>query len=104
MKLMKLLILAICGVLFLATLNSYAKRESLRKQTVKTEALHQEMVMWEKIVSVSPTYRDAYIQLAVGYQQLGETEKAKVFLKKVFETDPNWQVPTELMARLPLLP
>lgn len=100
MKTTKAILVSICSVLLIASLNTYFKQQLVKKQNRERDELRQQLLKWEKIASGSPTYRDAYVQLTIGYQQLGETEKAKVFLQKIFETDPNWQVP----AQFPLLP
>lgn len=66
--------------------------------------LKQEIESWQKIASASPTYRDAYIQLAIGYWQLAATNEARQNLQRVLELDPNWVVPPQLESLLRLLP
>ncbi len=51
---------------------------------------------WEKLIAFSPTYRDGYLQLAVIYYQLGDADKAHEYISKVYELDPNYELPTTL--------
>lgn len=55
---------------------------------------------WEKIASDSPTFRDAYVQLAISNWQLGATEEAKLNVERALEIDPNWVVPDQLQPLL----
>ncbi len=68
---------------------------------VKTQKLIQEVDYWQKIASFSPTYKDAYVQLTILNQQLGNTTAAAKWLHKAVQIDPNWVVPTPLRALLP---
>jgi tetratricopeptide (TPR) repeat protein len=51
---------------------------------------------WEKIVEEKPNYRDGYLQLAILHYKLYENEKAKEYLDKALEIDPNYQPAQEL--------
>jgi tetratricopeptide (TPR) repeat protein len=51
---------------------------------------------WEKIIISSPTYRDGYLQLAIIYYQLGNADEASKYLSKVYELDPNYELPVTL--------
>lgn len=54
------------------------------------------LAAWEKIVSEKPNYRDGYLQLAYLHYKLYENEKAKEYLKKALELDPNFEPALEL--------
>ena len=51
---------------------------------------------WEKIVQEKPNYRDGYLQLAILHYKIYENEKAKEYLNKALEIDPNYQLTREL--------
>ena len=73
-------------------------------QDQQNQILRQQVTYWEQVASASPTYRDAYIQLAISYWQLAATNEAKQNLQLVLELDPNWVVPPQLEPLLRLLP
>jgi len=51
---------------------------------------------WEKIVQEKPNYRDGYLQLAILNYKIYENEKAKEYLNKALEIDPNFEPALEL--------
>ena len=44
---------------------------------------------WERAVKLDPTYAPAYNNLAIGYEQQGEFEKARNAYEKALELNPN---------------
>ena len=44
---------------------------------------------WERAVKLDPTYAPAYNNLAIGYEQQGELEKARNAYEKALEINPN---------------
>jgi Tfp pilus assembly protein PilF len=44
---------------------------------------------WERAVEIDPTYAAAYNDLAVGYEQQGEFEKARKAYEKALELEPD---------------
>jgi len=51
---------------------------------------------WERIVDQKPNYRDGWLQLAYLNYKIYEDEKAKVYLTKALELDPNFTPAREL--------
>lgn len=51
---------------------------------------------WERIIQEKPNYRDAYLQLAILYYKLSENNKAKEYLGKALEIDPNFEATKQL--------
>jgi tetratricopeptide (TPR) repeat protein len=51
---------------------------------------------WEKIVEEKPNYRDGYLQLAYLHYKLYENDKAKEYLNKALDLDPNYEPAREL--------
>ncbi len=49
------------------------------------------ILVWEEIIMEKPNYRDAYLQLAYLHYKLFENEKAKKYLQKAIELDPNYE-------------
>jgi len=44
---------------------------------------------WERAVKLDPSYAPAYNNLAIGYEQQGEFEKARNAYEKALELEPN---------------
>jgi Tfp pilus assembly protein PilF len=44
---------------------------------------------WERAVKLDPTYAPAYNNMAIGYEQQGEFEKARNAYEKALELNPN---------------
>jgi Flp pilus assembly protein TadD len=44
---------------------------------------------WERAVKLDPTYAPAYNNLAIGYEQQGDFEKARNAYQKALELNPN---------------
>lgn len=44
---------------------------------------------WERAVKLDPTYAPAYNNLAIGYEQQGDFEKARTAYEKALELNPN---------------
>lgn len=60
------------------------------------QRIKSEIIFWEKIIADKPEYRDAYLQLALLHYQIYETNKAKEYLQKAKELDPNFEVIKQL--------
>jgi Flp pilus assembly protein TadD len=46
---------------------------------------------WERAIKLDPTYAPAYNNLAIGYEQQGDFEKARNAYQKALELSPNNQ-------------
>lgn len=68
----------------------------LAKIKNEPQRIKNEISFWEKIVNEKPSYRDAYLQLAILNYQIYETEKVREYLKKAIELDPNYKPAREL--------
>lgn len=91
----------VCFLILLTVGNYFLKNKYLASEQKKIEAFRKDLQKWEELKKVSPTYRDAYVQLAFGYQQLGLTSQAQENLRRVLELDPGWPVPPQLAPLLP---
>lgn len=67
---------------------NYQKNEEL---LVKREEIVKKIEYWQNVVLKYKDYRDGYFQLAVLEYKLQNFGKAKVYLQKVFELDPNFE-------------
>lgn len=56
----------------------------------KREQINQEIAFWQKIVLNYPNYRDGYFRISLLEYQLGNVAKAKNYLNKALEIDPNY--------------
>lgn len=68
-------------------------KQNLEKERVKVV---REIEYWEKTIEKYKNFRDAYFQLAVLNYRLGNFEKAKSFLQKTLELDPNFEEAKDL--------
>lgn len=70
-----------------------------RKLYSDPEDIKKLITVWEKIIEEKPDYRDAYLQLAYLHYKFYENEKAKEYLEKAIELDPNYE-PAKKMERI----
>lgn len=68
-------------------------KQHIEKERIK---IAKDIEYWEKTIEKYKDFRDAYFQLAVLNYQLGEIEKAKSFLQKTLELDPNFEEARDL--------
>ncbi len=76
--------------------SSLSPLKILEKIKNEPQRIRNEIIFWEKVVSERPGYRDGYLQLAILNYQLYENDKAKEYLNKALEIDPNFEVTKEL--------
>jgi len=67
-----------------------------KKQYSDPEDIKKLISAWEKIVEEKPNYRDGYLQLAILHYKLYENDKAKEYLNKALDLDPNYEPAKEL--------
>ncbi len=88
----------ILGLLLLVAVSSplaASEREDAKAQVrfgirVAQLGLWREAVAhWERAVKIDPTYVPAYNNLAIGYEQQGEFDKARNAYEKALELAPN---------------
>ena len=85
-------------VLISLSIFSLWTRNELAKFT--REPIEQEIIKWEQLVLVTPTYRDGYLKLATLYWRLDEDEKAKEMLTRAKGIDPNYEETEKLKKDL----
>lgn len=66
------------------------------KREKDPKEISKEVEGWEEILEKYPDYRDGWLQLAVLWAKLGETEKTEEALGKALELDPNYELSQEL--------
>ncbi|MFH0863607.1 MAG: hypothetical protein V1858_00750 [Candidatus Gottesmanbacteria bacterium] len=61
-------------------------------EEIKSEPqkIQNQISYWEKVIFEKPDYRDGYLQLAILNYQIYENQKAKGYLSKAIEIDPNF--------------
>lgn len=67
-----------------------------RKYYSNPEDIKRLITAWEKIIEEKPNYRDGYLQLAYLHYKVYENKKAKEYLEKAIELDPNYEPTREL--------
>ena len=91
----KLIALTIVGLAVSAAVATAADRKEAQNQVefgikVATQGLWREAIYrWERAVELDPGYAAAYNNLAIGYEQSGQFEKAKKAYEKATELDPH---------------
>ena len=55
------------------------------------QAIAVEMQFWQGIIKTYPNYRDGYFRLATLEYELGNRNKAKEYVQKALELDPNFE-------------
>ncbi len=70
-----------------------------RKHHSDPKDIKRLIAAWEKVIKEKPDYRDGYLQLAYLHYKLYEDEKAKEYLEKAIELDPNYEL-TRLMKEV----
>lgn len=89
------ILLGICIFLFAITSILGSQLYTLGQERKVLEQERQQIFVkinhWEKVVGKYSDYRDGYFQLALLYFQLKNTEKAKHYLSKALELDPNFE-------------
>ena len=107
-KVLLLVLIVFLLVITASGLKEYHQRQYVLGLAVardtQVQKLKQQIFHWEQIASASPTYRDAYIQLAILNYQLDSTQEATLYLQRVLKLDPNWVAPPQLEGLLHLLP
>ncbi len=64
----------------------------VKKRTIDADraTVQQQITYWEQVIAKYSDYRDGYFTLAVLEYQLGNKEKARVYLEKTLVLDPNF--------------
>lgn len=76
------------------TLQGISVQKSLTSlQNLKGERtkIEKEVGYWKGVLKTHPKYRDAYFKLALLSYQLGDKNKARMYLEKTLEIDPNYK-------------
>ena len=93
-------VLAVIGALLLAVVAAPVaadERGEARDQVkfgIKVAQLglwREALAHWERAIKLDPTYAPAYNNLAIGYEQQGDFEKARNAYQKPLELNPNDQ-------------
>lgn len=72
------------------------KRQQLQKVQQERAGVQKEIRYWEEVAGKHSDYRDAYSKLAVLEYELGNIEKAKMYVATVLKLDPNFDKGREL--------
>lgn len=67
-------------------------------ENIKAEPqqIRNEIAFWEKVVAEKSGYRDAYLQLTILNYKIYQIDRAKKYLEKAKEIDPNYEKVQEL--------
>ena len=83
--------LAIIALLLLTSINinKYIQSQKVLGAAIDVSPLQNERIYWQNIIAASPTYIDAYLQLAKIDVELGNTNEATIYINKALSIDPN---------------
>lgn len=82
------------------TKNVLDRVEERKRIQAERVAVERQVAYWQDVVEKYQNYRDGYIQLAALEHQLGNNEKAKEYIKKALDLDPNFEPAQELQQLL----
>lgn len=88
-----LFLLSLVVVTAVDTYMIYVQKKQADRQR---QALENQVEYWKGIAEKHKDYRDAYFQLSLLEYQLRDLESSRMYLKKVFELDPNFEKGKEL--------
>lgn len=84
----------LCLVLFLtvvtAGLSLYSHLQQKKDLDNKKSALLSQIQVWQEIVNKFKDYRDGYLTLAILEYRIGDSDKARLYLKQTLSIDPNF--------------
>lgn len=66
----------------------------------KPREIESDLKKWEKITIEKPNYRDGFFKLAVLYYQIFNKDRAKKYVEKTLELDPNFQPAIQFLELL----
>lgn len=72
------------------------KRQELQKVQQERASVEKEIKYWQEVVAKHNDYRDAYFKLATLEYELGDMERAKMYVATVLKLDPNFDKGREL--------
>lgn len=93
--LVSLYVITIFAIIFLI-FDLFGNIQRQREINFQKEKIQSEIKLWEDIASKFKDYKEAYYKLAVLEYQLGNIDKAKIYLNKSLYIDPNFEKAREL--------
>jgi len=84
-------LLIIIGIVVVGA-DFYHNKVEQQTMAEKRQAVVADVHKWEEVIVLYPDYRDAYFKLATLEYQLGDKEKAKQYIGKAIQLDPNFTV------------
>lgn len=80
--------------------NDTAGLKEIDDLTSQPQKITAQISFWQHLIEKFPTYRDAYIKLAILNQKVGQNSEAKLNAEKALEIDPNNEVARSLLSLL----
>lgn len=69
-------------------------------QLLQTNKVNEEIIFWQKITEEFPSFRDAYLKLAILNYKINRLFDSQKFLNKAIEIDPNNEVVKKISSLL----
>lgn len=95
-KLAAILFFLLFGAMIISGLRVYNHFQQRQQVLGERQAITEKTAYWEEVARKYKGYRDAYFQLAVLHYQLGNIEKANIYLQEALRLDPNFEEGREL--------
>ena len=81
----------ILGAIVIVGADSYKNYQGNKKLTEKRRNIENQIRFWQSVNKRYTGYRDSYFQLALLEYQLKDFDKAREYLKKALQLDPNFK-------------
>lgn len=92
--------LALTSLILLTGIDLYRSYQKKVEIENKNKVLNSQVKYWQDLVSKDKGYRDGYFMLSVLEYQLKDLSKAKEYLEKAIEIDPNFMPASDLQKVL----
>lgn len=76
-------------LIFFLIFDLFSNMQKQKEVKFQREKIESEITLWENIASKFTNYKEAYYRLAVLEYELGNIDKAKLYLNKSLYIDPN---------------
>lgn len=79
-------------LLVLLLISIFWPKRSLIWEWQEKKRIESEIIKWQQILAKYPGYRDVYLRLAALNWKINNEERAKEYLEKAKELDPNSEI------------
>lgn len=92
--------LVILALIVVFGMEIYRNLQNEKELKLNREKIASEIKYWQQVVGKYKNYRDAYFQLSILEYKTGDKEKARDYLQRVLELDPNFEAAKKIESLL----